>query len=125
MSARIDAKRFEDKAFVLSYFEGVESGNDVTQRLMQDNVTISAPDLICRLVGWLAEVDDSDEDTKERTSQEMKALDLDSQAAASSGSGSESSSSSSSQESSAPQVEGEVSSGGQTSKGFQLGKPSE
>lgn len=72
-------KQFEDKAFVKAYFAGVTDGNDVTARLNADDATLSSPDLIASLVKWLAEAepeDESDEDARERASQEMRAANL-------------------------------------------------
>lgn len=72
-------KQLEDKEFVKNYFRGVETGQDVTKRLVKDGVTYSAPDLIARLVGWLEEAEPSDEstaDARARAEQEIAAMNL-------------------------------------------------
>src|ERR1044072_2144660 len=69
----------EDKEFVKNYFRGVETGNDVTQRLMKDNATLNSPDLIARLVNWLEEAEPSDAssaDARAQAEQQVGAMNL-------------------------------------------------
>lgn len=122
--AQVDARQFEDKDFVLTYFAGAESGQDISNRLQQDNITLSAPDLIARLVGWLAESDDTSEEDRERARQEMTARGLASQqpsSETSSDSSSESEGGGSGQESTAPSASSNsstsASSGGESGEG--------
>lgn len=66
--------QLEDQAFVQSYFAGCEDGNAVTRKLIQDNATINAPNLIARLVQWLNEASPLDENEEIQTSQAQASL---------------------------------------------------
>jgi cell division protein FtsN len=75
------SKQFEDKEFVKTYFFGVENGQDVTKKLVQDGATLNAPDLIARLIGWLEEAEPTDDaaNKQAQTQQQLSSLKLNSQ----------------------------------------------
>lgn len=73
-------KQMEDKEFVKAYFAGVESGQDVTNKLVQDGATLNSPDLIAKLVGWLADAEGTpDANAQAQVSQQVASLNLPSQ----------------------------------------------
>jgi hypothetical protein len=75
------SKQFEDKEFVKTYFYGVTSGQDVTNKLVQDNASLNSPDLIARLVGWLEEAEPTDDaaNKQAQTQQQLSSMKLPSQ----------------------------------------------
>jgi hypothetical protein len=75
------SKQFEDKDFVKSYFYGVTSGQDVTNKLVQDNASLNSPDLIARLVNWLEEAEPTDDaaNKQAQTQQQIASMKLPSQ----------------------------------------------
>lgn len=82
MSAQLRdlSKQMEDKEFVKAYFAGVESGQDVTNKLVQDGATLSSPDLIARLIGWLSDAEGTpDANAQAQVSQQVASLKLPSQ----------------------------------------------
>lgn len=57
--------QFKDVKFVQQYFQGCETGEDITRRLMQDGATLNSPELIATLLQALNDLEPLDENSDE------------------------------------------------------------